>query len=137
MPFKFLRGKEKSKGKEKEDRLPTSAEKTLTLKDDPAVHSPTSGGSAPTALYRHPEKTLSKPIEVLNEILYREVGTVMDRIASGRRPQEVCVVFNPRTYLISWFGGTTRGRIGTHLGQGENDCAGMRKTMRSKMYHTT
>lgn len=120
MPFKIF-----SKGKSKDKKGPASAvvEKTPSVKDDPAVLSPTSSGSAAAAaVYRRPRRALSRPIEVLNEILYRDAGTVMDRIVGGRRPQEVCVVFNPRTYLISWFGGNAKGRIGTHIGQGERVC---------------
>lgn len=94
---------------------------SISAKDDqlPSPSSPSSSivSASMPPKYTRPKRSLSVPIDVLNEVLFREEGTVMDRIAPGRRPQEVCVVFSPRTYLISWFAGSTRGKLGTHIGQ--------------------
>eukprot|EP00047_Mylnosiga_fluctuans_P014181 m.36081 g.36081 ORF g.36081 m.36081 type:complete len:289 (-) comp5374_c0_seq1:4996-5862(-) len=50
-------------------------------------------------------------------VFSHEAGTVMDRLVPGRKPQEVCVCFSPKTFLISWFAGSVKGKPGTQLGQ--------------------
>jgi len=112
--FLFRGKKDAKKEKQKPERAASVSSKADQVADPT---SPTSPVSAERPEYRAPKKMLTKPIEVLNEILYRDQGTVMDRIAPGRKPQEVCVWFNPKTFLISWFAGSSKGRPGTHIGQ--------------------
>lgn len=116
--FKLFAKKSKrgddSKDKEKLPRTTSVSERAKAIDERDA--------SADTSLVRAPyekkKRVYSKPVDVLNEILYRESGTVMDRITPKSKPQEVCVWFNPKTFLISWFSGSVKGKAGTQIGQG-------------------
>lgn len=68
--------------------------------------------------YEKKARTLSHPFEEYQKVLYREAGTKMDRVTPGRKPQEVCVWFNVKTFVISYFAGPTRGKLGTQIGSG-------------------
>jgi hypothetical protein len=124
MPFKFLKGKNKSgdlpspKDKDKDKKGNALGARKEVEAASPGVAAPT--GASPVE-YKKKQRQYSKPIEVLNEIFYREQGTVMDRVTPARKPQEVCVCFSPRTFLISWYAGNARGRPGTQIGQSNSE----------------
>jgi hypothetical protein len=114
-PFKRSTKREPETSKDK-DRLERTATKTKD-KDPDLPTSPVSP-SRPVSRYERKRPTISKPIEELVAILFREEGTTMDRIAPRQRCQEVNVWFNPKTFLISWFQGSLRGKQGSQIGQG-------------------
>lgn len=117
MPFKGIFRKKSEASRSTQRAEPV--ERPVGAKDE-ATAATADPGQRPkqNAPYERKKRVLSKPPEVLNELLYRESGTCVDRFAPGRKPQEVCLYFNTRTFLISWFAGTVKGKPGTQLGQG-------------------
>ena len=111
MPFRLFSGKKPSNpGDDAAKPGPDFSRRETTSTSRPAA-------SSQDEKYVKPKRVYSKPIEELCAILYRDSGTVMSRITPKAKPVEVCVWFNPKTYIISWTVGSIRGKPGTQIGQ--------------------
>lgn len=75
-----------------------------------------SANAAAVIQYQRAQRQLQRTMEEYDQVLFRAIGTTMDRIFPGRRAQEVCVVMNTKSCQIMWFQGSVRGKPGSHLG---------------------